>query len=71
MQPNESEGVRIAPIVEEKDSRARPKTDGARTRKESLARAEDGFLQVLERDGLHGALGFLNRRVRYRFTGDL
>ena len=35
----------------------------------SLAHLEARFIELLRRDGLHAALGFLNGRVRYRFTG--
>lgn len=31
--------------------------------------ANTRFVELLERDGLHAALGFLNGRVRYRYTG--
>ena len=37
--------------------------------RESLAHVEVRFVELLRREGLHAALGFLNGRVRYRFTG--
>lgn len=40
-----------------------------RQRPSSLESAVAGCMEVLEREGLHAALGFLNGRVRYRYTG--
>lgn len=41
----------------------------ARNRLESAGRVDADFVSLLEGDGLHAALAFLNGRVRYRFTG--
>ena len=42
---------------------------GASAGREAHGHVEALFVELLRRDGLHAALGFLNGRVRYRFTG--